>query len=67
MIEFKPWPKIIRIENKRKPVFTEKIDGTNACVVIDDFGKIAAQSRNRLICPNNDNYGFDKWVQDNKE
>lgn len=67
MIEFKPWPKIIRIENKRKPVFTEKIDGTNACVVIDDFGKIAAQSRNRLICPNNDNYGFAKWVQDNKE
>ena len=67
MIEFKPWPKIIRIENKRKPVFTEKIDGTNACVVIDDLGNIAAQSRNRLIYPNNDNYGFAKWVEDNKE
>ncbi len=67
MIEFKPWPKIIRIENKRKPVFTEKIDGTNGCIVIDDLGKIAAQSRNRLIYPNDDNYEFAKWVEDNKE
>jgi hypothetical protein len=67
MIEFKPWPKIIRIENKRKPVFTEKIDGTNSCIVIDDLGNIAAQSRNRLIYPNDDHYGFAKWVQDNKE
>ena len=67
MIEFKHWPKIIRIENKRKPVFTEKIDGTNACVVIDDQNNIAAQSRNKLIYPNDDNYGFAKWVEDNKE
>lgn len=35
MFEFKPWPKITRIENKRPPIFTEKIDGTNACVVIE--------------------------------
>ena len=31
---FKPWPKILRLEKKRKPVFTEKIDGTNACVIV---------------------------------
>jgi len=31
---FKPWPKITRLENKRTPIFTEKIDGTNACVVV---------------------------------
>ena len=31
---FKPWPKITRLENKRPPIFTEKIDGTNACVVV---------------------------------
>jgi hypothetical protein len=67
MIEFKHWPKIIRIEDKRKPIFTEKIDGTNACVVIDDQNNIAAQSRNRLIYPNDDNYEFAKWVEDNKE
>mgnify|MGYP001194397530 FL=1 len=67
MIEFKPWPKIIRIENKRKPVFTEKIDGTNACVVIDEEGYIGAQSRNRFIFPHDDNFGFAKWVEDNKE
>jgi len=32
-MEFKAWPKIIRVENRRTPVFTEKIDGTNACAV----------------------------------
>lgn len=30
---FKAWPKIPRIENK-KEFYTEKIDGTNACIVI---------------------------------
>lgn len=31
---FKLWPKILGLEKKRKPVFTEKIDGTNACVIV---------------------------------
>lgn len=30
---FKAWPKIPRVEN-RKEFYTEKIDGTNACVII---------------------------------
>src|SRR5574343_268929 len=38
-MEFKAWPKIIRLENKRAPVFTEKIDGTNACIVIGPNGE----------------------------
>ena len=38
-MEFKPWPKIIRIEQKRTPIFTEKIDGTNACIVIGENGE----------------------------
>lgn len=43
---------------------TEKIDGTNACVVIYD-GQVKAQSRNRMITPDNDNAGFAKWVYEN--
>jgi len=66
MIEFKPWPKIPRITNE-KFVITEKIDGTNACIVIDDYGTIGAQSRNRIITPQSDNYGFANWVEANKQ
>jgi hypothetical protein len=66
MIEFKPWPKIPRLSNEIYTI-TEKIDGTNACIVIDDQGNIQAQSRNRLIYPWSDNYGFAQWVEDNKE
>jgi len=33
IMEFKPWPKIPRIENK-KEFYTEKIDGTNACIIV---------------------------------
>lgn len=29
------------------------------------FYKVAAQSRNRIITTDNDNYGFAQWVQDN--
>lgn len=80
-MEFKPWPKIVRVENRRKPFFTEKIDGTNACVVISfedpdentvyshitEVGVISvwAQSRNRFIKPESDNFGFAGWVQKN--
>lgn len=83
---FKPWPKMLRLEKKRKPLFTEKIDGTNACIGIhtlfglkkypepiyiykkenEQFG-IWAQSRIRIIYPNNDNFGFAKWVLENVE
>lgn len=62
MIEFEAWPKIARLN--RDIVITEKIDGTNAAIVIDDDGNIGAQSRKRLITPENDNYGFAAWVQE---
>ncbi len=65
MIEFKEFPKIARI--KRNVVVTEKIDGTNAAVVISDDGlEIGAQSRSKLITPTDDNYGFARWVEENK-
>jgi len=82
---FKAWPKIPRVEN-RKEFYTEKIDGTNACIVIADYSQLKgevpppievmyqhddkvygiwAQSRSRLITPQDDNYGFARWVHEN--
>lgn len=82
-MEFKPWPKMTRVENRRTPIFTEKIDGTNACVVISfadandktiytsltEVGPMSiwAQSRTRFITPDDDNFGFAAWVRDNAE
>lgn len=65
MIEFQAWPKISRLN--RDIIVTEKIDGTNAAVVIDEEGNVGAQSRKRLITPESDNHGFAKWVQDNAD
>lgn len=58
------WPKISRLN--RDIVITEKIDGTNAQVIVDDSGtKVAAASRKRLITPDDDNYGFARFVDEN--
>ena len=65
MIAFEEFPKISRWS--RDIVITEKLDGTNACVIITADGQIGAQSRTRLITPDDDNYGFAKWVHDNKQ
>lgn len=62
MGEFKGWGSTTR-ENKNKTI-TEKIDGTNACIVIYN-GKVSAQSRKRMITPDDDNFGFAKWVYEN--
>ena len=77
---FKAWPKIPRLENEVYHI-TEKIDGTNAAIIIkplekfvdalpiwyNDVYAIGAQSRTRLITPEDDNFGFAKWVKDNAE
>ncbi|WP_030962662.1 RNA ligase family protein [Streptomyces sp. NRRL S-378] len=63
--EFTPWPKTARLF--RDIVITEKIDGTNAAIHIAEDGRVAAQSRNRLITPDSDNYGFAKWVHTNAD
>jgi len=65
-ITFEPWPKIPRAKGN-KIIITEKIDGTNAQVIITDSGEIGCASRNRLISVDDDNYGFAAWVQENKE
>lgn len=84
---FKEWPKIPRVENERYH-FTEKLDGTNAAVLIlpvDDRDVLShpgalpeatarsgdlliwTQSRTRLIRPDDDNFGFARWVADNAD
>jgi hypothetical protein len=62
-IEFKAWPKIARLN--RDIYITEKIDGTNAAVIVTENGEVAAQSRSRVITPEDDNFGFAAWVQKN--
>ena len=62
---FEAWPKIARLN--RNMQITEKIDGTNAAVIITDDGQVGAQSRNRLITPADDNYGFARWVTKNAD
>ncbi len=65
-MEFKPWPKIKR-DNPYGVTITEKIDGTNACIVIKDGEIAAVQSRKRFIGIDSDNYGFAGWVYANEE
>ncbi len=65
--EFIAWKKIPRLENE-KYTFTEKIDGTNACVHVDvSTGEITCQSRTKIIIPGDDNAGFAKWAYANKD
>lgn len=61
MVDFQAFPKIPRLN--RDIIVSEKIDGTNACVVVaDDLSTVTAQSRTRIITPEADNYGFAAWV-----
>lgn len=48
--------------SKKKPVLTfngtVKIHGTNAGIVFDPHGRVYFQSRERILTPESDNYGF---------
>lgn len=63
-MEFSPFPKIPRLS--REVVVTEKIDGTNASILITEELEIFAGSRTRWITADHDNYGFARWVIENK-
>lgn len=85
MVEFVKWSSTARLF--RDVTVTEKLDGTNACVIFERISDmeipeggnlpnalgfagdtvVYAQSRNRLITPSNDNAGFAKWVEQNRE
>lgn len=59
--EFVALPKIPRLF--RECVITEKIDGSNAQLLITEDGDLFAGSRNRWLTPGaNDNFGFAAWV-----
>ncbi len=51
----------------RECVITEKIDGTNAQILIGEDGSIQAGSRTRWITPDDDNFGFAAWVAANAD
>lgn len=63
--EFTPFPKIARLS--RQIIVTEKIDGTNAQVHVTDEGVVLAGSRTRWITPEDDNFGFARWVKEHEE
>lgn len=62
---FQGFPKIARLS--REIIITEKIDGTNAQILITEDGQVLAGSRIRWITPQEDNYGFAKWVEEHKQ
>lgn len=64
-ILFEAWPKTPRLF--RDILITEKIDGTNAAVIVTEDLRVGAQSRKRVITPEQDNFGFARWVYDNAE
>ena len=66
MTEFRKWPKTIR-PKANTIIITEKMDGTNACVVVENSEVVAVQSRNRFIKIGDDNMGFAVWVEQNKD
>lgn len=64
-LKFTPFRKIPRYN--REVIVTEKIDGTNASVLISEDGQFLTASRNRWITPDADNFGFSKWAHEHKD
>lgn len=63
-LEFKEFPKMARLS--RDIIITEKIDGTNAQILITESGDLFVGSRTKWITPQDDNAGFARWVEGNK-
>ncbi len=63
--EFVAFPKIARLN--REWIVTEKLDGTNACVLVSVNGTVRAGSRTRWITPKDDNFGFARWVEEHQD
>ena len=66
---FASFDKIARANKSYGCVITEKIDGTNAQIVIEDGKIVGVGSRSRWIAPgkDTDNFGFAGWVQEHEE
>jgi len=59
--EFKEFPKMARMS--RDVVISEKIDGTNAQILITESGDLFTGSRTRWITPADHNQGLAPWAQ----
>lgn len=64
-ITFEGFPKVPRYS--RECIVTEKIDGTNAQIMIDHDGRFYPGSRTRWLSLDNDNHGFARWAFDHRE
>lgn len=64
-MKFHEFPKMARLF--RDVVISEKIDGSNAQIFLDDDLNMKVGSRNRWITPEDDNFGFAKWAYDHYE
>jgi hypothetical protein len=62
---FAEFPKMARLS--RECIITEKIDGTNAQILITEDGEMLVGSRTRWITPEQDNYGFARWAMEHRE
>lgn len=63
--EFQSFPKIPRLSGEC--IITEKIDGTNACVLVLSDDRVIAGFRSKWITPEDDNMGFARWVKEHEE
>ncbi|WP_267550333.1 RNA ligase family protein [Rhizobium rhizogenes] len=65
--EFEAFQKISRANKSYGCVITEKLDGTNAQILIENGEIVGVGSRNRWLSSEktNDNYGFAGWVERN--
>ena len=62
---FTEFPKLARLS--RECIITEKIDGTNAQILIGEDGSVMIGSRTRWITPEQDNHGFARWVMEHRQ
>jgi hypothetical protein len=65
MTDFQEFGKIARLS--RMMTITEKIDGTNASIFIEQDGTFLTGSRTRWITPEDDNFGFSRWAHEHKK
>lgn len=64
VIKWEPFPKIPRW-SKGGVVLTEKVDGTNACVIVSDDGTKVFAAKRTSVMHEGDNFGFRAWVEKN--
>lgn len=62
---FAEFQKIARFS--RDCFITEKIDGSNATIQIEQDGTFLTGSRSKWITPENDNFGFSRWAHEHKD